>query len=280
MIDVFVYNEGIHVVFEYMTTDLEAIVLDPKIPFSQSDAKLCMKMLLEGLAYCHDHWILHRDLKPNNLLVAPDGTLKIGDFGLARTYGSPNPEYTIQVVTLWYRAPELLYGVSQYGTGVDMWSVGCIFAELLNREALFQGTNEIDQLNRIFTLLGTPTEEIWPGLTSLPAYMPFRTQHPPSPLYKALPHATPNALDLLAKFLVYNPDARISAKEALSHPYFTEDPAPSLQDVFAKQISEANIKMVSLDDRQGAAKSTGHVTLSRIDDTFLPPPKLSFGTPS
>lgn len=106
--------------------------------------------------------IYFQDLKPNNLLVNSEGILKLGDFGLAKFYGSPNRIYTHQVVTRWYRSPELLFGARIYGVGVDMWAVGCILAELLLRVPFLQGESDLDQLTKIFQVLGTPTEETWP----------------------------------------------------------------------------------------------------------------------
>ncbi len=119
-------------------------------------------MTLKGLEYLHRHWILHRDMKPNNLLIDTRGVLKIGDFGLAKFYGSPNRVYTHQVVTRWYRCPELLFGARIYGVGADMWALGCILAELLLRVPFLPGESDLDQLTRIFQTLGTVTEEQWP----------------------------------------------------------------------------------------------------------------------
>ena len=123
-------------------------------------------------------WVLHRDLKPNNLLIAPDGTLKLADFGLARVFGSPDRTLTNQVFQRWYRAPELLYGARSYGPAVDMWALGCIFAELMLSRPYFAGTSDLDQLAKVFAALGTPTEEDWPGMRTLPDFVEYV-----SPLY-------------------------------------------------------------------------------------------------
>jgi len=127
-----------------------------------------MIQLLRGVAHLHDNWIIHRDLKTSNLLLSHKGVLKIADFGLAREYGSPLKEYTAVVVTLWYRSPELLLATKKYSTGVDIWSVGCIFGELMLMKALFPGKNEKDQLDKIFKDLGTPNDKIWPSFKDLP----------------------------------------------------------------------------------------------------------------
>ncbi|XP_044494052.1 cyclin-dependent kinase G-2-like isoform X2 [Mangifera indica] len=160
--------DSIFMVMEYMEHDLKGLMEAMKQPFSQSEVKCLMLQLLEGVKSLHDNWVLHRDLKTSNLLLNNRGELKICDFGLARQYGSPLKPYTHLVVTLWYRAPELLLGAKQYSTAIDMWSLGCIMAELLSKEPLFNGKTEFDQLDKIFRILGTPNEKIWPGFSKLP----------------------------------------------------------------------------------------------------------------
>ncbi|KAL8106423.1 cyclin-dependent kinase G-2-like isoform X3 [Apium graveolens] len=160
--------DSIFMVMEYMEHDLKALMETKKQPFSQSEVKCLMLQLLEGVKYLHDNWVLHRDLKTSNLLLNNRGELKICDFGLARQYGSPLKPYTHLVVTLWYRAPELLLGTKQYSTAIDMWSLGCIMAELLSKEPLFNGKTEFDQIDKIFKMLGVPNETIWPGFSKLP----------------------------------------------------------------------------------------------------------------
>ncbi|PNF18039.1 Cyclin-dependent kinase 7 [Cryptotermes secundus] len=162
LMDVFGHKSNVSLVFDFMDTDLEVIIKDNNIVLTPANIKAYMLMTLQGLEYLHINWILHRDLKPNNLLVNCNGVLKIGDFGLAKFYGSPNRIYTHQVVTRWYRAPELLFGARMYGTGIDMWAIGCILAELLLRVPFFPGDSDLDQLTRIFQVLGTPTDEMWP----------------------------------------------------------------------------------------------------------------------
>ncbi|KAJ9496146.1 Cyclin-dependent kinase catalytic subunit [Exophiala xenobiotica] len=182
--------------------------------------KKFMAQLVEGVRYCHSHRILHRDLKPQNLLIDREGNLKLADFGLARAFGVPLRTYTHEVVTLWYRAPEILLGGRQYSTGVDMWSVGAIFAEMCTRKPLFPGDSEIDEIFKIFKLLGTPDENTWPGVTSFPD---FKTSFPKwrrEPTSKMVPSLEPAGLELLDAMLEYDPAHRISAKAACNHPYF------------------------------------------------------------
>ncbi|MCJ1309739.1 Cyclin-dependent kinase catalytic subunit [Agyrium rufum] len=182
--------------------------------------KKFMSQLVEGVRYCHSHRILHRDLKPQNLLIDRVGNLKLADFGLARAFGVPLRTYTHEVVTLWYRAPEILLGGRQYSTGVDMWSVGCIFAEMCTRKPLFPGDSEIDEIFKIFKALGTPDEMAWPGVTSFPDFkssFPKWSRDTSKPLVAGLDN---DGLDLLDAMLVYDPAGRISAKQACVHPWF------------------------------------------------------------
>jgi len=221
--DVYNHNKNINLVFEFMETDLEQIIKDRNITLGAADIKSYMKMLLSGVEYCHKHWVLHRDLKPSNLLISKMGELKLADFGLARIFGSPDRNFTHEVVTRWYRAPELLFGAKQYGTSIDIWSVGCIFAELMLRNPYLPGDSDIDQLGKIFAALGTPNEDIWPNMKELPYYIEFNVC-PTPPLKQLFSAASDDALDLLSKFLRFDPNARITASEALKHPYFSNAP--------------------------------------------------------
>ncbi|DBA00606.1 TPA: hypothetical protein N0F65_007735 [Lagenidium giganteum] len=226
LLDVFVANDTINIVFELLPNNLDNVIKDKSIVLTQADIKAYMKMLLQGLEYCHEHYVLHRDLKPENLLIGTDGQVKIGDFGLARVYGSPNRNMTSMVCTIWYRPPELLFGAREYSGSVDLWGAGCIMAELMLRVPYLTGMNEIDQLGKIFHALGTPTEDQWPGMSSLPNYIEF-TPNPAPPLSSIFSAASEDALDLLSKLLKYNPSERLTASEALKHPYFTNAPAPT-----------------------------------------------------
>ncbi|XP_047977926.1 cyclin-dependent kinase G-2-like isoform X2 [Salvia hispanica] len=226
--------DSIFMVMEYMEHDLKALMETMKQPFSQSEVKCLMLQLLEGVKYLHDNWVLHRDLKTSNLLLNNRGELKICDFGLARQYGSPLKPYTHLVVTLWYRAPELLLGAKLYSTAIDMWSLGCIMAELLSKEPLFNGKTEVEQLDKIFKILGTPNETIWPGFSELPGVKVNFVKHKynllrrkfPATSFTGSPVLSDAGFDLLNRLLTYDPDKRITAEEALNHDWFREVPLP------------------------------------------------------
>ncbi|XP_031476335.1 cyclin-dependent kinase G-2-like [Nymphaea colorata] len=229
--------DSVFMVMEYMDHDLKALMETMKQPFSTSEVKCLMRQLLEGVKYLHDNWVLHRDLKTSNLLLNNRGELKICDFGLARQYGSPLREYTRLVVTLWYRAPELLLGAKLYSTAIDMWSLGCIMAELLAKEPLFPGKTETDQLDKIFRILGTPNEKIWPGYAKLPGAKCNFVRQPYNKLREKFPKFTATSFsgkptlsdagfDLLNRLLTYDPEKRITADDALEHKWFTEPPQP------------------------------------------------------
>ncbi|XP_038629861.1 cyclin-dependent kinase 11B isoform X3 [Scyliorhinus canicula] len=220
--------DKIYIVMNYVEHDLKSLMETMKQPFLPGEVKTLMIQLLKGVRHLHDNWILHRDLKTSNLLLSHSGILKIGDFGLAREYGSPLKSYTPVVVTLWYRTPELLLGAKEYSTAIDLWSVGCIFAEFLTQKPLFPGKSEIDQINKIFKELGTPSEKIWPGYNELPAVkkMTF-TEYPFNNLRKRFGALlSDQGFDLMNKFLTYCPAKRITAEEALKHEYFRETPLP------------------------------------------------------
>ncbi|XP_002741922.1 cyclin-dependent kinase 20-like [Saccoglossus kowalevskii] len=227
--DVFPHGTGFVLVFEFMLSDLSEVIRNSAKPLTEAQVKSYMQMLLKGVTYCHKNSIMHRDLKPANLLISETGHLKIADFGLARVFNNnEGRQYSHQVATRWYRAPELLYGARKYDEGVDLWAVGCIFGDLLNNSPLFPGESDIEQLCCVLRVLGTPTEKTWPGMKDLPDYKKISfPENPPIPLEQIVPDASPEALDLLKKFLVYPSKKRISAAEALLHPYFFTEPLPA-----------------------------------------------------
>lgn len=207
LLDVVGHKSNISLIFDYMDTDLEVLIRDTSLLLTMAHIKAYVLMTLKGLEYLHINWILHRDLKPNNLLVSKEGVLKITDFGLAKSFGSPNRVMTHQVVTRWYRSPELLFGARLYSTGVDIWAVGCIMAELLRRVPFLPGDTDLDQLTKIFEMFGTPTEKVWPGVTSLPDYVEFKPL-PAQSLRDLFSAANDDLLELLTWSMMLDPSKR------------------------------------------------------------------------
>ncbi|KAL6264668.1 cyclin-dependent kinase 5 [Polyergus mexicanus] len=221
--DVLHSDKKLTLVFEHCDQDLKKYFDSLNGEIDLDVVKSFLYQLLRGLAFCHSRNVLHRDLKPQNLLINKNGELKLADFGLARAFGIPVKCYSAEVVTLWYRPPDVLFGAKLYTTSIDMWSAGCIFAELANAgRPLFPGSDVDDQLKRIFKMLGTPTEETWPDLTTLPDYKPFPQYHPTQGLAQVTPKLTSRGKDLLQRLLVCNPALRLSAEEAMTHPYFND----------------------------------------------------------
>uniref|UniRef100_A0A8C2WM36 mitogen-activated protein kinase n=1 Tax=Cyclopterus lumpus TaxID=8103 RepID=A0A8C2WM36_CYCLU len=219
------YFEEIYVVTELMQSDLHKIIVSPQ-PLSSDHAKVFLYQILRGLKYLHSAGILHRDIKPGNLLVNSNCVLKICDFGLARVEESDESRHmTQEVVTQYYRAPEILMGSRHYSNSIDIWSVGCIFAELLGRRILFQAQSPIQQLDLITDLLGTPSMEAMRTACEGARAHVHRGPHkqPSLPvLYTLSGQATHEAVHLLCRMLVFDPSKRISAKDALAHPYLDE----------------------------------------------------------
>ncbi|RMZ76202.1 hypothetical protein DV737_g4920, partial [Chaetothyriales sp. CBS 132003] len=214
-------------------------------PVTGLQIKTLMLQLSSAISYLHTNYILHRDLKTSNILLSNRGEIKLADFGMARfTSTPPPPNLTQLVVTLWYRGPELLLGVQSYSFEVDIWSLGCVFAELLTLEPLFQGKSEIDQLSLIFSMLGTPSNETWPGFRSLPNAKALHSipsnANPASKLSaRKFPYLTTSGLRLLSSMLLLNPADRPSADQVLEHQYFSEDPKPKPKEMFPTFPSKA-----------------------------------------
>lgn len=224
---------SVYIVFEFMDHDLMGLMDTANMQFKIDQIKCFTKQLLAGMHYCHKRGIMHRDIKGSNLLINNAGILKLGDFGLSRTFNEKDIQYryTNRVVTLWYRPPELLLGAVVYGPAIDMWGVGCIMAELLMRGPLFPGKNDKDQMDKVFELCGTPNDDIWPGCSALPYYnlvqKPEKERLPDRLVHKfAQKQLDEKAVDLLRKLLTMDPAKRISAGEALDHDWFWHDPMP------------------------------------------------------
>lgn len=222
--DVIHTENKLMLVFEYMDKDLKKY-MDSRGGGGQLDyitIKSFMHQLLQGIAFCHDNRVLHRDLKPQNLLINNKGQLKLADFGLARAFGIPVNTFSNEVVTLWYRAPDVLLGSRTYNTSIDIWSAGCIMAEMYTGRPLFPGTTNEDQLQKIFRLMGTPSERSWPGISQFPEYKPNFHIYATQDLRMILPQVDQMGLDLLSRMLQLRPEMRISAVDALSHLWFRD----------------------------------------------------------
>ncbi|XP_076381059.1 cyclin-dependent kinase 20 [Megalopta genalis] len=242
LLDAFPVGLDFIMVFEYMPISLWEIIKDNEIILTAVQVKLYMKMILEGIAYVHDKNIIHRDLKPANLLINEKGILKIADFGLGRLMWTDMCRpYSHQIATRWYRAPELLYGARYYTSAIDMWSIGCIFGELLNKSPLFPGETDIEQLAIVLKYLGSPTPETWPELSSLPDYnkitFPF---HIGLSWEDIIEDAQPEAIDLISKILIYDSSHRLTANKALCHVYFSTKPYPSLKNLMKPSTNHRN----------------------------------------
>ncbi|ORM39437.1 Cyclin-dependent kinase D-1 [Babesia sp. Xinjiang] len=255
LVSVFVSQGFINIVMELMAGDLKKVI-DSKVRLNISQQKCIMWQLLKGLEELHNSNFVHRDLSPANVFITDQGVLKIADFGLARrcvysplippTSKRINPaeldkycvreKMTYRVVTLWYRCPELLLGAESYHFACDIWSAGCIFAEILDQKPLFTGTNEIDQMGRIYKVFGTPSHTNWPNAKNLKLYTPFTVEQPKQ-LSSIIKGRSAEEMDLLQRMLTLDPNERISAKEvcswpiichdyrqALAHEYFTSPP--------------------------------------------------------
>lgn len=222
--DVIHTENKLMLVFEHMDGDLKKYMdtNGDRGALKPLTIKSFMYQLLKGIDFCHQNRVLHRDLKPQNLLINSKGSLKLGDFGLARAFGIPVNTFSNEVVTLWYRAPDVLLGSRTYNTSIDIWSAGCIMAEMYTGRPLFPGTTNEDQIVRIFRIMGTPTERTWPGITQFPEYKPNFQMYATQDLRQILPQIDPDGIDLLQRMLQLRPEFRISAHDALKHRWFND----------------------------------------------------------
>ncbi|CAG07271.1 unnamed protein product, partial [Tetraodon nigroviridis] len=246
--DIIHTQKSLTLVFEYLDKDLKQYLDDCGNLINVHNVKLFLFQLLRGLSYCHRRKVLHRDLKPQNLLINERGELKLADFGLARAKSIPTKTYSNEVVTLWYRPPDILLGSTDYSTHIDMWSVGprkrppllprtappssspsvsaprgvgCIFYEMVTGRPLFPGSTVEEELHFIFKLLGTPTERTWPGISSNDEFVAYNyPQYRADRLSNHTPRLSSEGVDLLSKFLQFEGKKRISAEESMTHCYF------------------------------------------------------------
>jgi len=241
-------SDHLFLVFDYHDYDLKRLILETP-HLSESFVKNLMIQLFNGLKYLHDLEICHRDIKLANLLLnLNDGRLKIADFGSNKRLGGSSGDMTPDQVTLWYRAPEILLGSRSYGVEVDLWSSGCVFAELLTGKPLFDGNSEIEQIDKIFNLLGSPSGLNWPSFDLLPLSKTLKAPHCTTKLKQTFKKGiSEHALDLLQKLLQYESRFRLSAKEVLVHGYLTKqlplpDPVGSIPNI--EQVSASPVTTV------------------------------------
>ncbi|KAI9634745.1 kinase-like domain-containing protein [Dioszegia hungarica] len=256
LLDVFSVKQNINLVLEFLDTDLEAVIRDKSLIFQNADIKSWTAMSLRGLEYIHRSGVLHRDLKPNNLLIASNGDLKIADFGLAREFGDAGSKMTCQVITRWYRPPELLWGSRHYSAAVDMWSIGTIFIELILRVPFLSGESDIDQLKKTFHAMGSPTEEDWPGHTKLPDYHEI-PGYPKNPWWNMIQSIGRDGQEFARELLRYDPMARPAAREALAHGFFTSLPRPTPSLNLPKPLAELRPRALAPDETRGKPLTSG-----------------------
>ncbi|XP_067934659.1 cyclin-dependent kinase 5 homolog [Watersipora subatra] len=225
LIEVLYSERKLTLVFEFCDMDLKKYFETLSTPIDQVTVQTLFYQLLRGVAFCHSKNVLHRDLKPQNILINKNGELKLADFGLARAFGIPVRCYSAEVVTLWYRPPDVLFGAKLYTTSIDVWSAACIFAELsTSGKPLFPGSDVDDQLQRIFKLLGTASESTWEGVSKLPEFKQFQ-EYPISMTWEqVVPNLNNAGTDLLQLMMVCDPSKRISAEVAYHHSYFDSLP--------------------------------------------------------
>ncbi|KAF2405541.1 putative serine/threonine protein kinase [Trichodelitschia bisporula] len=226
-------DQNLNLVLEFLPLgDLEVLIRDPDVNYSIADIKAWVGMLTRAVWFCHANGVLHRDIKPNNLLIAADGEVKLADFGLARAFADPQQNMTYNVITRWYRPPELFFKARHYSGAVDMWSVGTVFAELILRMPFMAGNTDIHQLELICQAIGTPLEDNWPGVSELEGYLPFdkdkitpvRTR---ADYMSTFPTIGSVGVELLMSMLVLDPQKRATAKEVLEHRWWAEQPRPT-----------------------------------------------------
>eukprot|EP00866_Antonospora_locustae_P001129 jgi/Antlo1/1129/831 len=236
LMDVFRHNGCINIVLEYIPHTLEDVLKQKNLVIMPADIKAWLIMILKGLQEVHSKFLMHRDIKPNNILFSRDGILKLADFGLCRSVS--NEKMTTQVITRWYRPPELLLGCRNYSFPADMWSVGCVMAEMFLRVPLFAADSDIKQLDLIFRALGTPDDAYFQKVCGNMPIM-FK-KHSRSDFESLFSAAGPDALDLMKQFLDLNPVYRPSAIKAMGHRYFHSHPYPTSIESLPNRVFEGD----------------------------------------
>ncbi|OCF74126.1 CMGC/CDK/CRK7 protein kinase [Kwoniella mangroviensis CBS 8886] len=259
LLEIMVSKGNVHMVFEYMEHDLTGLLSHPTLRFSQANIKSLNHQMLNGLSHLHSKSILHRDMKGSNILLNSKGELKLADFGLARLYSKKHlDDYTNRVITLWYRSPELLMGETVYKSEVDMWSAGCIVLEIFTTKPIFQGSDEINQLEVIYSIMGTPKESQWPGVKELPWYELVKPKEVIESKFKSAfeKWLSPAALQLVEGLLNFDPSKRLTAKDAMNTPYFVAEQPPMEMPTQLDNIGEHH-EMSAKQDRQRRRQMEG-----------------------
>ena len=264
-------NQNLNLVLEFLPLgDLEQLIKDNDgIRYGTAEVKAWMAMLARAVWFCHENFVLHRDIKPNNLLIASDGEVKLADFGLARSFSDPYRPMTPQVITRWYRPPELLYGARFYSGAVDVWSMGIVFAELILRFPFVAGTTDMNQVELICKAIGTPTEENWPGVTKLDSYVKFdgpAVVHDKNYFLSMFGTAGTVGVDLLISMLSLDPRKRCTAREVLEHKWWASDPKPTAKQDLPKKGGGPNKMGEDLKRRGGEVEdSRGDAVARKLD---------------
>ncbi|PPD75408.1 hypothetical protein GOBAR_DD27678 [Gossypium barbadense] len=277
-------SSSLYLVFDYMEHDLAGLTASPGVKFTEPQVKCFMKQLLSGLEHCHKQGVLHRDIKCSNLLINNEGILKIADFGLATFYEQKQP-LTNRVITLWYRPPELLLGTTYYGVGVDLWSAGCILAELFYGKPIVPARTEVEQLHKIFKLCGSPSKEYWKK-SKLPNATLFKLQHPYkrciAETFKDFPSSS---LPLIETLLSIDPEERSTAIAALKSEFFTTEPYacepsslpkfPPCKDMDVKLRAEEARRLRGLDSEVNAVDGTRRIRVGERASRAIPAPEAN-----
>jgi len=225
LLEVFCKPTKLVLVFELLDNDLKKYMKTLNGRLTPGVVKNFAFQLCRGVEFCHANRIIHRDIKPQNLLIDSRLRLKLADFGLARAFSVPVPKYTHEVVTVWYRPPEILLGATHYSVPIDLWSIGCVIGEMATGAPLFAGDSEIDTIFKVFQKLGTPTEQTWPGVSELPDFKPSFPKWPTrrwDNIRNTAQQVGADGIDLLERLVCYDPAKRISARRALTHAYFSD----------------------------------------------------------
>lgn len=285
LLEMMVEHNQIFMIFDYLDHDLTGLLTHPDLKLTEGHRKTIFKQLMEGMNYLHARRVIHRDIKGSNILVDREGTVKVADFGLARTMkvlkDGESPDYTNRVITIWYRPPELLLGSVDYGREVDIWGVGCLLIELYTKMAVFQGTEEISQLYKIFDIMGTPSVDSWPDIENLPWFEMLKPRINKKSSFESefRPLMSEQSFDLAQKMLSLVPSERISAEDSLQHAYFTEDPKPEALE-FMKTLEGEWHEFETKKRRREERKRLAEMKNAKGREVSLPPTQPAAPNPA